>query len=508
MAEIFKGAFVKNKLILGISLGLVCSNSFAAQLTSSNHYAISNSTQSPKILDNSFQAKALSILNDIHQKMNKAYSAAYNETGSIDRAQEEVKILYKKDIELLDDNLRQTVELDCELVLNGIIKGQSVNFSTTTVNLLSSYMAAAPKHKELALKNKSISSINSEVTQGHLVYANKQDLLNSLVSDLESDRWESTSNINVKTEEATTNKEKFSARVQVKFLGVKFSGGPELQFERKYSTVASIAAEGLNPIFDSNGIFDRYKRNKFGEILKVKGVAQKRYMYFTCNVQADVSSETVVGGELSFMGLGGEASYSTSYKNTVNLTSRLLTVPEYIDNKQVTLNSLSELCHHDFLNTKVNNTLTVKKTLNVMINNLISGLTYASPSTKCVTDQHCYNWFNKEVISWHRVKTFPRCIEESNQPGYFHCRIRGIEGAACTVYDKKTGKILSDGGFEYACDKGLKCVITKTGGWFQNFEIWDPYEAKCQPINPKTYKSPFERQTDYIEINTDNIIIN
>lgn len=161
---------------------------------------------------------------------------------------------------------------------------------------------------------------------------------------------------------------------------------------------------------------------------------------------------------------------------------------------------LSQICHNDFLNAPVAGG-TIKKNLDGMMKNVVASLVFSHPKTKCATDNDCIDWYNNEVISWHKSRTYPRCAPEATGREKFNaCTLRGLENAHCSVY--KDGKRTSDGAFEYVCDKGLKCVQTKTGGWFTNGQLKAYDEAKCTPINKRTYVSPLE--SDYIEIHFAN----
>jgi hypothetical protein len=127
----------------------------------------------------------------------------------------------------------------------------------------------------------------------------------------------------------------------------------------------------------------------------------------------------------------------------------------------------------------------VKKTLDGMMRNVISSLTFSHPQTKCATDNDCIDWYNNEVISWHKSRTSPRCAPEaSGREKFYACTLRGLQDANCSVY--KNGERTTSGSFEYSCDKGLKCQITKEGGWFTSGKIKAYDEAKCKPMNART----------------------
>ena len=84
-----------------------------------------------------------------------------------------------------------------------------------------------------------------------------------------------------------------------------------------------------------------------------------------------------------------------------------------------------------------------------------------------------------------------RCIPQKGLPqGVGFCRLRGAKNGSCPLYKAKTGvvsgswqkgsKFVSSGSFEYKCDRGLYCKVTKKGGWFKNWDIYSSYEGKCR----------------------------
>jgi len=135
--------------------------------------------------------------------------------------------------------------------------------------------------------------------------------------------------------------------------------------------------------------------------------------------------------------------------------------------------------------------------LDIMMKNVVSGLTFSHPKTKCAVDEHCYNWFNKEVISLVKIKNFPRCREGSSLEKFRTCQLSGLEGQNCPVFEN--GKRTSDGQWEYNCDTGLKCVKYESQTFFLG-SVWSYAKGKCQVINRKTYRNPFDIANDSREI--------
>jgi hypothetical protein len=350
----------------------------------------------------------------------------------------------------------------------------------------SNYLNVEGEHKELVSKLESLASpeVNPQPTE----YGSKAELIESLVSDLESSRWVSTSNLTIKTDEITKVDSRVSLQLKVEFLGVAVEAGPTIAFSRVYKTNATIMAEGLSPALLSDGNFDFVKRDKLGRAIKENGKFKKRFFSFACDASLDFNSDYAGSGGFSVAGMGGGASVTKTISQTVNLSSRRVEVPEYIDGKSATIKFLSQICHNDFLKAKATSALTIADSLNVMMKNVVSGLRFSHPKTKCAVDTHCYNWFNNEVISLARIKNFPRCVEERREK-YRSCTLRGLQGQNCAVFDSK-GKQVSDGFFEFTCDAGLKCVKVQQEGWFRNWELYQYAKGRCMPINPKTYKSP------------------
>lgn len=330
-------------------------------------------------------------------------------------------------------------------------------------------------------------------------YMSKAQVIESLVSDRENARWVSTSNLTVKSDASTRVESKISLQVKVEFLGVAVEAGPSINFKREYKTSATIMAEGLNPVLMNDGNFDYIKRDQFGRPVKKNDIIQKRLLNFSCDANLDFETEYAGSGGFSVAGVGASSTIARKYSNSVSLSSRRILVPEYIDNKTVTMRYLRDLCHMDFLRAKVTNTMNVAGSLNVMMKNIVASLRFSHPKTKCVQDTHCYNWYNKEIIPLVKINNFPRCVEESREK-FRACELRGLKNQNCAVFDAK-GKKISDGMFEYKCDTGLKCVKYQDAGWFRGFDLYQYAKGKCMPINPKTYRSPFDKpKRDYIEV--------
>lgn len=444
-------------------------------------------------LDQRAEMEASLLAEKISMQVQKAIDAAMVDKN-VDEAIEEVKAAIEKDLELVAPELKDELRAISLQTIENFNKG--VNRPVTELNGLEQVMLKNVQERseflnvegeDMGLVSRLETSPESKNAQ-ETEYASKAELIESLVSDLESSRWVSTSNLTIKTDELTKVDSRVSLQVKVEFLGVAVEAGPSIAFKREYKTNATIMAEGLAPALLSDGNFDFVKRDKQGRAIKENGKFKKRFFSFACDASLDFSSDYTGSGGFSVAGVGGGASITKSISQSVNLSSRRIEVPEYIDGKSATLKYLSQLCHNDFLKARVTNTLTVSDSLNVMMKNVVSGLRFSHPKTKCAVDTHCYNWFNNEIIALARIKNFPRCVEEKREK-FRACEVRGLQGQNCAVFDAQ-GKRVSDGWFEFTCDVGLKCVKVQQEGWFRNWELYQYAKGRCMPINPKTYKGP------------------
>lgn len=330
-----------------------------------------------------------------------------------------------------------------------------------------------------------------------LEYKGTRELMESLVSDRESVRWVSTANKTMSSGNTTTTEANISYQVKIDFLGVSVEAGPTITFKREYSTAANFMAEELYPIVMADGNFDIHKRDSKGQIVYKNGKAMRRYLSFYCSADLKFSTDYKGAGGFKVAGVGGGASASDTYANLVSYSSRRILVPDYVAGDTATIEYLSKLCNREFLKAKINDSMSVQQSLNMEMKNVISGLRFSHPKTKCAVDTHCIDWFNNEIIALWKYGTYPRCMEESREK-YRSCVLRGMEGMACRVYNQE-GKLISSGSWEIDCDKNLKCVQTRAAG-FMKFA-----KGKCMPVNPATYCSPkkcleYRTDKDYIEV--------
>jgi hypothetical protein len=448
-------------------------------------------------LDEKIAAEADLMANTIRTQIYNAYEASLINTKSEAQAYEEVKNAILNDITLADPTAQDELKQIALTTLDEIEKGGTSrnidskvlrNVVNDEVTNRHKYLSNPTKGKDE--QHKRANNVNDDDIKSPNItdYTSKQQLMRSLVSTYDNSRWVFTSNQIVKTNQTTTIASNISLQVKFSFLGATISAGPTITFKRKYATNATIMAETLHPVILADGNFDYWKRDANNRIVRIKGEDQKRYIAFTCDADLTFETDYAGGGGFTFMGLGGGASVSSTFSNSVTLSSRRIALPEYVAGKTVTVKYISELCHNDFLNARYSNKMRVTDSLDVMMKNVVAGLEFSHPKTKCAVDSHCYEWFNREVIALFKIKNFPRCAEESREK-FRSCQLRGLEGQACYVFEN--GKQTSSGSFEFHCDKGLRCVKYQDQTFFLG-KVWQYSKGRCQIINKKTYRDPFQ----------------
>lgn len=461
-------------------------------------------------LDKRAENEANLLAEKLKIQIQKAYEAAL-ENKSSGEAVEEIRAAIEKDLELVAPELRGELKEFSLSTLENVQRGEMS--SSTNLENIEKVLLKGVKDRSDFLNEEAeelpmvammqdpglVANKNKDAERKE--YGSKAEILESLVSERDNIRWVSTSSVTLKSAQLTKVESKISMQVKVEFLGVGIEAGPSISFKREYNTNVNVMAEGLNPALLSDGNFDFYKRNRAGQIVMKAGKPEKRFVNFSCDTELEFATDYTGSGGFSVAGVGASTSVTRTYKNVVSLSSRRIMVPEYVQGKSVTYKYLTQLCHMDFLKARITNNMNVADSLNMMMKNVVSSLRFSHPKTKCVLDTHCYNWYNKEVIALVKIGNFPRCVEERREK-FRACELRGLKGQNCAIYDAK-GKRVSDGMFEFTCDKGLKCVKTQTEGWFQGFDLYRYAKGKCMPTNPKTYKNPFDearRNAGYIEV--------
>lgn len=445
------------------------------------------------------------LAEQIRIQVKNAYEEAVQLKGS-NEAIAEVRSAIEKDLELIAPELRgeiQKIALDSLENVNSGTSNRNDQFNKIEKVLLEEVKMRSDFLNKEAENDQHVLMLDKSNFQNanKIEYKNKAEVIASLTSAGPNVELGSSANLVMKSGDMTKTESKISMRVKVEFLGIGIDAGPSINFKREFKTNVSIIAEGLNPVLGPNGAFEYFKKDSNNKPLIKNGKAQKRVISFSCDTSLNFETDYTGSGGFSVAGIGGSTSVTKKYINLVQINSRRILVPDAIGDKIVNLKDLSNLCHLDFLRAKVTNNMTVSDSLNIMMRNVVSGLRFSHPKTKCAQDSHCYNWFNNEIIALVRSKNYPRCVEERVEK-YRTCELRGLEGQNCAVYDAK-GKRVSDGSFEFICDTGLKCVKTRNAGWFQGFEIYQYAKGACKPIDAKTYRSPHD-QTKYYELNLAN----
>ncbi len=441
-----------------------------------------------------YEAKGLSIdarakketnllADKIRMQVVQAYKAALENKMSSELAREEIKTNMEKDLELAAPELRNELLSLANLTLDSIDAGgaseevqlqkiesvmkKEVIKRTTFLNNEDQEMIVGP------LKSKK-ESIEDSIRQD---YKSSEELISSLVSDRASSPYVSASHQAIKTATITKIEANISLQVKFEFLGASVEAGPSISFKRLYSTNAEIMADSLSPVLMNDGNFDYWKRDRAGKIILENGIAKKRYISFTCSTNLEFVTDYKGSGGFKFMGVGEDAAITKEFSNTVNLVSRRIALPESVANKSMSVKYISALCHNDFLKAKLNNTMTVQDSLNIMMKNMVAGLTFSHPKTKCATDDQCSNWFNNELISVLKNNNVARCSEESSNEKFRACHLRGLQGQNCPLYED--GERTSSGEFEYSCDVGLKCVKYENESTVLG-AVWSHAKGKCQ----------------------------
>ncbi|MCM2350337.1 MAG: hypothetical protein NDI69_09980 [Bacteriovoracaceae bacterium] len=398
----------------------------------------------------------------------KAYEEAVKEHGNGQEAVDEVREAIERDLGLVDGDLQEELRALAFSALDNVQKGEILateDLPQVQQSMLKGVQERADylnKEEEFIPEPLMITNVTTAASSAKY-NKDKHKLLSSLVSEEENDRRVMTAAANMKSTNLTKFDRKISLQVKVNFLGVAVEAGPTINFTRQYITNFDVSAEGMQPPLNPEGQFDFTKRDSLGRNIVKNGKAEKRKMNFVCEGTLKFATEYSGAGSFSAMGIGGSAVLAKDYSNTAEIVSRRVSVPETIGDKMVTHKMLAEICHNDFLRTKVTNTMTVASSLNIMMKNIIAGLSFSHPKTKCAADSQCQNWYKNEIIALAKRNNVARCVENSKEK-YFSCELRGREGQACAVYNKN-GRRVSGNGLEFTCDKGLYCKTVRPAGF-------------------------------------------
>jgi hypothetical protein len=415
----------------------------------------------------------------IKTQIQKAYEVLL-ENNSPNEAQEEIKRAIEKDLLLVAPELRDELrELSLAALRNAqrgiseeegdLLRLQSVILKS--VSERSEFLNEEGKD-HLMRVGPGVDVYNPSALKGipkdsdKRNFISKPELMESLVSERESSRWVFTSNTTIRGDQMSRADSRLSVQLKVSFMGVELEAGPTVMFNRTFKTAAVVSGEGLRPVILADGSFDFDRRDREGNLVLTNGKVQKRFFNFTCEASLDFNSDYTGGGGFSVMGSGGGVSVTKSYSNSVSLASRRVAVPEFIDNRKVSLRELNEICHKDFLKANITNTMTVMDSLNIMMRNTLTSVRFSHPKMKCLSDNHCLKWAQTEILPQSRVGNVPRCTENASEK-FRSCELRGQKGQSCPVFNP-LGKLISAGRNEYACDAGLKCVTIQDAGIFKS----------------------------------------
>lgn len=408
----------------------------------------------------------------IKKQVVAAYEAAIK-IKSHPEAYEEIQEAIERDSELMSEEIRDEIKKIAFQALQNLETGHiAVNEDLDIIktNLLKSSLE---RFNYLNLQTaRPVANINpSDVEK--INYKTRAELLSFLVSDKLNSDWVSTAGIILKSHALTKKEANIDLQVRAEFLGTSISAGPVIAFTREYISNVTIMAEGMNPVLLPDGQFDFNQKDRMGRNIIKNGKPLRRFMIFNCNASLKFANQLKNGGGLSIAGIGADLKVSSEFENTVGLESRRMVLPETIENRVVTLSTLSEICMQDFLKAPVSQNMTVSDSLNVMMKNIVSSLRYSHPKTKCSQDTECRSWFNTEVLALQKTNNVSRCIAQNNN-SFFTCELRGQVGQNCPVIEN--GKRISDGKNEYTCDNGLGCVKYQMESFFFSAK------GKCQRL--------------------------
>lgn len=425
------------------------------------------------------------LVERIKVQIQNAYEVALEEK-SPEEAAAEVRAAFEKDLELVDPQLKDEIRMISNLALEGAQRGSmNVEFDLTHITNIM-LKGVEDRHRYFNEESNDLSDITASFSAtkagndaNRKSYSSRKQLVDSLVSNRDSASSTSNANMTLKGENVLKKDARIDLQVNIQFLGASLDAGPMITFSRQYKTSANFAAEGMTPIILPDGNFDFWKRDMSGSVLVSNGKPQKRELTFNCDASLEFATEYSGAGGFYYLGLGGGASISKRFASHVALSSRKIAVPETIEGKSATIKYLNQICHSDFLNGKVTNTMTVAKSLNIMMKNVVAGLRFSHPKTKCVSDTQCGKWFKNEVLGLMKLGNTARCVEDSREK-FLSCELRGLKGQACSVFDK-SGKRVSSGVGEFKCDKGLTCVKTQDEGWLTGWRVYQHAKGKCMP---------------------------
>ncbi len=427
---------------------------------------------SSQVLAVDVQTDANLLAEKIRVQVSALYDHALDQYNNETTAYNDVKASIEKDLALVDPELQSEIKTIAMDALRDAQTGNSsyeLELSRLQSSLKNEEVHSAPAFQMTANSTSSnMANIPSGATSAdsdRSEYATKAEFVSSLVSNRQSTRWVATSNQSLHSLKSTAKGIKRSYRIKASFLGVEVSAGPSIDFLKVYGTTAHVIGEGFEPLLSQynggatkSGDFDFYRRDNTGAVLKKNGKPVKRFMAYWCDVELYFESNYNGSGEFKVMGSGVDVYGTKRIANTVTLASRRIQVPEYIEGKTVTFQTLTEICNKEFLDAKYNNKMTVRQSMDQMMSNALAMVQFTHPNTKCAVDSQCDKWFKSTYLPQEQAKLVPRCAPEPRE-GYMGCFARGKNGSLCPVIEAGRARAGSYFG-EYPCDVGYECVKT------------------------------------------------
>jgi hypothetical protein len=249
--------------------------------------------------------------------------------------------------------------------------------------------------------------------------------------------------------DANFRKWDMSVGFDAKYLLIKAEAKVDIKFEAKSSlTTFIVAREGKDmPMFvDFDGA-------------KSLNSSDKRPLFRRCVLSATYTSEKIfskAAGLSLGLGVGGEIGRDDGIR-IERFVSRATPFEQVADYE----NFEDEIadCREWGKSEKI------QKMVDDDFEALTSNLVLHDSVSTCSVDRDCDNYFD-DVLAAVKPKSVARCVTNPHETTKRYCSLRTKENFACRVQDKD-GRILSSGMFEYPCDKGLKCVVTRQATWYQ-----------------------------------------
>lgn len=433
------------------------------------------------------------LLKQIRFGVQAAYQAALKATGNAEAARAKVRENALQDLEHIDPALADDVRLVVDDALSGGFQQAPPSVTLTKqladASLLRQEVLQGSALTPVVLKEKvpnpsAIEDIHlgPKTTQlprdtggalatdnlGVLRYNSRQEMAQAMVSATDSsERWVATANVNFRSNRMTGYEENISLQMKAEFLGFEVSAGPVFKFRRTLTSTANFSGEGMNPLVDGRGFFDFVVRDSLNNVRP-----NRRFIFFTCELESDIEFEERVGGGFKVGGPGADIQQINGFRQSVNMSSRRILVPDAIGGYQTNLAMLEQTCHNEFVMARLSNGRTVKQNMDASIANVIAGTIYVNNAMECVKDSHCDGWYKKHLsFLSDESTTTAECVQTTNK-AVMVCAKRGIQGASCPV----KGEIQYGIGGMMECAKGYTCIPDKKP---VNMRGWSYTKGTC-----------------------------